>query len=158
MKITELLKSSALFKDAKEIDLEKVAVTCTERMLSPGETLFFEGEVSSSLFLLASGTINIKKASSKGEEAVTSIAQGSHFGELALLNREGGLEKRSAMAEAGEASVIVEVPFTPLLKYIDSSPAFGLLFYRNVAVTLASRIRRTTEDLAGLRALRLRHT
>jgi CRP-like cAMP-binding protein len=156
MSIAPFLKSSVLFKDWPDSDIGALASLCTKRHLAPGETLFDEGEISKALYLLLSGTMSIKKASSQGDQAVTNIGGHSHFGEMGMLTSEGQPEKRSATASAVEPSEIVEIGYDAIRQILSKSPAAGCAFYRNLATNLAGRIRKTTEDLAGLRALRLR--
>jgi CRP-like cAMP-binding protein len=154
-----VIKSSVLFKDISDAELSKLASQCVMKSLSPGESLFFEKEESKALYIVATGTISIKKSSSAGDESVTHLGGHSHLGEMALLMKvDERYERRSATAEASEMSLVLEIPYDALTHFFNSSPAVGLAFYRNLAVSLAGRIRRTTEDLAGVRALRLRHT
>jgi len=89
---------------------------------------------------------------------VAKIGSGGHLGEMALLAIEGVPDKRSATADSTEHSEVLEISYSSLEKLTKASPTFAAVFYKNLAMTLAGRIRRTTEDLAGLRALRLRHT
>jgi CRP-like cAMP-binding protein len=156
---TQILKSSSLFKDIPDNEISKLASFSQVRDLNAGETLFFEKDDSTALFIVSKGTIVIKKGSSDNDENVTQIGAGQHFGEMAFLVSSGGIfEKRSATAEAGaESTVILEVPFEGLQKCFSAAPQVGLAFYKNLSLSLAGRIRKTTEDLAGVRSLRLRH-
>lgn len=157
MNIVQVIKSSPLFNGWKDADLQRLAGAVTQRSLSAGESLFVEGEDSTAFYIVASGTVSIRKMSGGDEQAVTNIGPGSHFGEMAMLAASGATEKRSAGAEATESSQVVEISFAAFEKLVTETPALGLLFYKNLGITLAARIRRTTEDLAGLRSLRLRN-
>jgi len=156
----QILKTSALFKGFPDNEISKIGSHCIVKDLNAGETLFFEREESTALFIVSKGTVVIKKGSGGGDESVTNIGPQQHFGEMAFLMGDGALfEKRSAAAESGpEAAIILEVPYSALNTYFTSSPQMGLIFYKNLALSLAGRIRRTTDDLAGVRSLRLRHT
>lgn len=154
----QVLKGSTLFKNWKDTDLLRVADISRQKTLSPGEGLFVEGESSDAFYIVVSGTVAIRKMSDGDEQAVTNVGPNSHIGEMAMLSGvSASSEKRSAGAEAAESSTILEIPFAPFEKILADTPSLGALFYKNMAVTLAARIRRTTEDLASLRALRLRH-
>jgi CRP/FNR family transcriptional regulator, cyclic AMP receptor protein len=156
MTVIESIKNSPLFKGLAEKDCALLAEISGLRKLNAGENLFFEKDQSKALFLVVKGTIAIKKYSAKGEQDVTKIGSGGHLGEMALLSFDGVPEARSASAEAGEHSEVVEVPFEQLEHAMAKTPSIAAVFYKNLAVTLSGRIRRTTEDLAGLKALRLR--
>jgi CRP/FNR family cyclic AMP-dependent transcriptional regulator len=155
----QILKASPLFHGWNENDLRTIAAFASARALSPGESLFVEGEDSSALYIMGSGTIAIRKTRADGEEAsVTTIGTGSHFGEMGMLAVGGaGTAKRSAMAEAVEASQILELDYAKLEGLFAGEPRLGYIFFRKLAASLAGRIRQTTSDLAGLQALHLRH-
>jgi len=153
-----VLQKSALFREWPEADLKKLAELCNTKHLGPGEILFNEGESSEAFYFLCSGTMGIKKHSKGDEEVVSSFGSASHFGELAMLDKSGEAQKRSATAQAIESSIVIEIPYAPFLEILKGSPQAGFAFYKNVAFDLANRIRKTTNDLAGIRALRLRHT
>lgn len=157
MAILSVLKKSPLFKGFSDKDLEKIAEFCEERALNGGDGVFSEGDVADALYIVDYGTIMIKKVSARGDENMVNFGSGSHFGELGLLSADGAPEKRSASAEGAEASRLVMIPNAALEKFLAATPALGLAFYRNLALNLSGRIRRTTEDLVGLRALRLRN-
>jgi CRP-like cAMP-binding protein len=158
MEASMALKGSKLFKDFSDSDLKTLGAALKIRELNVGETLFYEGEDSNSLYFVAKGTIGIKKNSAKGEQDIAQIGSGSHFGELAMLHFEGPHDKRSATAEAKEASQVIEIIFGDLEKILKTNAQLGLLFYRNIAISLAGKIKKTTEDLSDLKSIRLRHS
>jgi CRP-like cAMP-binding protein len=153
MAAIDVLKTSALFKAISDADLHRLAGSCQLRSAIVGEVLFNEGEKSSSLFLIQGGTVGIGKMGSGGDEAVTHVGAGSHFGEMGMLESN---VKRSATATVQEATQLLEIPYEAIDSMVQSSPQAGMIFYKNLASNLAGRIRRTTEDLTGLRGLRLR--
>jgi len=153
MPAIDVLKSSPLFKGVSEMDLQTLASACQMKSTIVGEVLFHEGEKSSSLFLIQSGTVGIGKMASGGDEAVTHVGAGSHFGEMGMLESN---VKRSATATVQEPTQLLEVPYSAIETLVQKSPQAGMLFYKNLASNLAGRIRKTTEDLTGLRGLRLR--
>ena len=159
MAIVEVLKKTKLFEGFDADDFRALAEICQTRDLSRSQSLFTEGTKSTSLFVVAQGTIAIKKSGDKGDDHdVSKIGSGGHFGEMAMLTTEAEPEKRSTSAEAAELTQVVEISYDDFKAFLSSKPQRGLQVYKNIAVSLAGRIRKTTEDLAGLRALRLRST
>jgi CRP/FNR family cyclic AMP-dependent transcriptional regulator len=158
MDITESFKNSRLFKNFSDKDIEALKPALHVRELNAGESLFFEGEDSNCLYFIAAGTLVIKKRSAKGDQDIANLGPGTHFGELAMLNFEGSPDKRSATAEAKEASKVVEINFTELEKILKTNSLLGLMFYRNISISLAGKIKKTTEDLSDLKAIRLRNS
>lgn len=157
MNFAEVLKGCHLFEGWSTADLKKLEGIVKTRDLTPGESLFVQGEDSDCFYIVGSGTLSISKFASGEEQSVTNIGPNSTLGELAMLRTQGPAETRSAGASAAEPSSVIEIPFAPFEKMLADTPNLGMLYYKNVAIVLAARIRRTTEDLAGLRALRLRH-
>lgn len=158
MSLQTILKSNSLFSDCNEAQLQALTKSASSREIAPGQSLFYEGDESKSLFILKSGTIVLKKSASSGEEDLARIGSNSHLGEMTFLQgQKGSYEKRSASAEAVEACSLVEIPFAVLEDLIQKDSSFGLIFYRAVARNLSARIRKTGEDLASLKSLHLRH-
>lgn len=153
-----MLKLSTLFQGWKESDLQTLASACQTKDLSAGESLFVQGEEAFSFFIVGSGTLVIRKMTSGDDESVSSLGAGSVIGEMAMLVAAGAPpDKRFAGAEAKEFSTVVEIPLEAFDKILADHPNLGMLFYKNLGITMAARIRRTTEDFAGLKSLRLRH-
>lgn len=158
MSLVSVIKKSPLFFGFSDSDLEKIQSVFREKLVNPGEALFYEGEDSSSLYLIDSGSFTIRKSSEKGGQDVAILGPGSHIGEMAMLSLDGQRDKRSATVEAKEAGKVLEISYEELQKALGQNPSLGLCYYRNLAVALANRIKRTTEDLSGLKSLRLRNT
>lgn len=158
MPTQDVLRKSPLFNGWKESDLSTLEEFSKSRGLSAGETLFHEGEEADSFYIIVSGTMQVKKNTRNGnEEALTTLGTGTFFGELSMFHKETATEKRSATAHAMETSKLLEVPYQDFETFLEKSPDAARHFYKNIAIHLASRIRQTSEDLAGLRALKLRH-
>ncbi len=154
METLETLKKSSLFKNWKEADLKAFASLCKFIQIGAGETLFLENDSPNSFFIIHTGTIRIRKSTTSGDDAnVVDVGSGSQFGELGLL----GVEKRTATAECIERSSLIEIPYNELEQFLKKTPEAGYIFFRNLSENLAGRIRKTTEDLTGLKSLRLRH-
>jgi len=158
MSLENTLRSNSLFAECSDEQLKVLAAAASLQEISVGQSLFYEGDESTTLFIVKNGAIGLKKSSSKGEEDLARIGTNSHLGEMTFLQGSAGkYEKRSASAEAVETSTLVEIPFQVLTDMIKNDPQFGLIFYRSVACNLSARIRKTGEDLTSLKSLYLRH-
>lgn len=154
----EVIKKSPLFDSCKPEILEKIAELSKVRELGPGQSLFFENEDAKSFFLVRSGTISIRKASKEGDVDLAKIGADSNLGEMALLREKGALyPKRSASAEASESCILAEIPYVEFEKLLENDGQLAAQFFKNLAIQLSARIRRTGQDLSSLKALRLRH-
>lgn len=158
MPTQNLLRKSPLFSGWKDHDFATLEHFSKAKTLAAGETLFHEGEEADCFYIIIAGTIQLKKNTRAGdEEALTTIGSGAFFGELSMLHKDNTTERRSATAHSVENSQLLEVPYRDFETYLEKSPDAARHFYKNMTIHLASRIRQTSEDLAGLRALKLRH-
>lgn len=138
----ELLARTDFFADAPPAIIRDIAAAGNELHLIRGDVLFREGDVADSLYLMISGRVAIAIANpiDHRETVVALMDAGDLFGEMAMLD-DG---PRSALARALEPSVVLAIPFDPVVTAFRGDPA--LLW----AVTrlLASRLRVMDEALA----------
>lgn len=148
------LKSIYLFKDLDPSELEKISKVAVEKSFSGGQDIFLKGSKADALYVIKMGTVIIKATNSSGDEVkIASMATGSHFGELPLLDNE----KRSATAQTVESSSLFEFNFESLKKLLLDEPKIGVKVYKALATYLAGRLRVTTEDLSYAKEHNIRH-
>ncbi len=79
----ELLRNVPLFAELDEHDLESLAEEFNERRFSEGDAIALEGEGGLMFFVVDSGSASVEV---HGQE-VAQLGPGSHFGEIALIDR-----------------------------------------------------------------------
>lgn len=101
-----------------------------------GDVLFREGDEPTALFVVLTGRIAIAIGNEldNRESMVALMEAGDLFGEMGMLDDEGG---RSAMARALEPSEVLEIPYEPVLEILQADPR--LLW--GVTRLLAQRLR-----------------
>ncbi|NCN27654.1 cyclic nucleotide-binding domain-containing protein [bacterium] len=151
-----VLSECFLFSGWSAQEVKQVAALCREKSLSVGQMLFSEGASSTSLYVVQSGSIKIEKASGDDDQMVAQFSKGSCFGEMGMLSTSNP-GPRSASATASESSVVLELNYADLEKLIEEHVHLGAKLYKALAESLSTRIRKTTQDLASLKSLRLRH-
>ena len=152
--IKDALSRSLLFGDFPSDELDKIAQIAHEHQLSPGTELFRSGDSGEELFVLAMGTVRVLKAGARGDlEEIAVLGSGSHFGEMALVNKE---HRRSATVEAQELSHLVGVKQSDLEKLCQSDQALGHHFYKTLSVNLARRLSNTSDDAAHFKSMALK--
>lgn len=138
----QTLAATDFFADAPPDLLGPIAASGVERHLIRGDVLFNEGDPPDSIHLVLRGRLAIAIANpiDRRESVVALMEAGDLFGELGLL--DGG--PRSAMARALEPTVVLEIPYEPVLDMFEQHPR--LLW--NATRLLAQRLRAMDEALA----------
>ena len=112
-----------------------MALDETPLKLEPGQAIFREGEPGHEMFIVRTGTVDLKV----GDTVVETVGQGGVFGEMALVDPA----PRSATAVAGPGCSLVlveERSFNDLLRRV---PGLGLEIMR----VMARRLRRASHPL-----------
>jgi CRP/FNR family transcriptional regulator, cyclic AMP receptor protein len=149
----QLLRNIYLFKDLTPKELEPINALVKNETYSHGDEVFAEGDTATSLYVIYYGSVKIQHSGKHEKISVSTLASGSHFGEMSCLDGE----KRSATVTAAEKSEIYRIDFQDLRKVIDAHPAIGLKVYKALALFLCGRLRITTIDLTFAREKNLRH-
>ena len=140
--VRAVLSRTDFFADADDGILDLLAAAGSERTLVRGDVLFDEGDAPDAIYVVTAGRIAIAIANpiDKRESVVALMEAGDLFGEMGMLDDQ----PRSAMARALETSVVVAIPYAPVIKMFDEQPR--LLW--NVTRLLAQRLRVMDEALA----------
>lgn len=93
-----ILKSVSFFSEVPEESLVEVAGVLEEIEFCEGETIFKEGDLGTTLFVIVSGKVNIHR----GDKTLVTLGERQVFGELAALDPE----PRSAHATAAEECLL----------------------------------------------------
>lgn len=148
-----LLQNIYLFKDLNPKELEIVNSVAKVEDHAAGDEIFLEGDNAQALYVVKMGTVNVQHNGKESRVNVATLGTGSHFGEIAFLDKE----KRSASVVATEKTQIIHIDFNELHKVLDANPAMALKVYRSMAHFLCGRLRTTTTDLTYAREKNLRH-
>lgn len=151
---TELLKKFYLFEGFTDAELQVIAQRVNEKEVIEGDYIFDEAAHAQAMYIIKSGTIEILKQGSEGEEQrLANLSTGSHFGEMAFVDHS----PRAASAMVREGGKLLEIPYADLEQVLSENHEIGMKLYRNLALVLSRRIRQTTTDWSHLRELKLRH-
>lgn len=124
------LRASHLFSGIAADALLPMAAVCTERQLETREALFEIGELGDALYVIASGTVQVRRPGS----LVTNLGPGDCVGEMAAID----WEPRSATVVAAEPCLLVRLGRNELQDLLGRYPAI----VRNLALVLVDRIRK----------------
>jgi CRP/FNR family cyclic AMP-dependent transcriptional regulator len=126
--------------------LRALEQACRRRTFKRGETLFYEEDPGSALYILQTGQVKIVRLAPDGEERILHLeGPGECLGELSLI--DGAPRSAKAVAlEAVEALVLYREEFLAL---VERHPAVA----RAVMSGLAEMVRRLSEQVQDLTAL-----
>ena len=140
--VRAVLANTDFFADAPRDTLDGIAAHAETRQLVRGDVLFQEGDAPDALYVVLSGRLAIALGNpiDRRESVVALMEAGDLFGELGLLDDR----PRSAMARALESSLVLAVPYGPVVEMFRQQPT--MLW--NVTRLLAQRLRAMDEALA----------
>ncbi len=123
------LRAAPLFASLSADALLPVASLCQQIDLVGGQVLFEAGEVGDSMFVVASGLVQVKR----GAELLARLGPGEVVGEMGALD----LEPRSATVVAAEPSRLIRLERNDLMDLLTDYPEL----MRGLAEMLVDRIR-----------------
>jgi CRP/FNR family cyclic AMP-dependent transcriptional regulator len=150
-----MLKNVSLFEGLSQAQLDRLTERAVTRSYPKGAIIINEGDEAGTLYIVISGSVKVYLSDDAGKEVILStLGQGEHFGELALLDDT----PRSASVATCEPCKLLLVQKSALREAIVSEPDMALQMMR----ALARRIRRLTDNVRALALLdvfgRLVHT
>jgi CRP/FNR family transcriptional regulator, cyclic AMP receptor protein len=146
MAIVPSLAGVPLFAGLNAHDLAVVSERVRQRRYREGDRIFHKDDPGVALYVILSGRVRIHNETPDGADMIiTVLTAGDFFGELAVI--DGG--ERSAAATTVEATELLMLTREDLHDIIHRHARIGL----NLLVTLAGRLRRTTEALQAISTL-----
>lgn len=140
----EALVSIVLFKGLGQSHIERIARIAEEIELKKGQVLFREGEPGDRFFAILEGKVRIsRQIPGVGEEALAILAEGDHFGEMAIIDDD----VRSGDALAHEDCRLLTISKSAIqdLMFTDLALAHEILW--NLVRSLSERLRRSNDKM-----------
>lgn len=138
--LLNVLRSSTVFQNLRDSDLERLLSLAETRQYQPNEILFVEMSKGDEVFLVVEGTLSVQLALSPTEpdHGVISLGPGEIVGEISLV--EEGF--RSATVTAQTRVTVLTWSCSALREECQRNSEFGYALILGVAKVLARRIRR----------------
>jgi len=127
-----LLRNVLLFREVSEDELIRVAKFCRHIEKSDSQFLFREGEKGQELYIVASGTVLVKR----GEKVVATLGRGEVLGEIAVLD---GLPRSADAIAHGEGVHLLALSEKDLKRLLEDRPRLALSVIR----MLSGRLRKS---------------
>lgn len=117
--------------------------------VAAGQAVFREGDAGQTMFIIETGSIEIRLAA-RGSEAVATLGPGDFFGEMAMLEDQ----PRFASAVAGEASRLLRIERAQFADLLTQNVEIAVRIMRKLAGRHRRSEARLAEALAELARLR----
>lgn len=141
-----VLSSSPLFEMLSNQELEFIAELSRPRRFSAGQTIFDEGELGDSLYVIGSGDVEVVRRDASGEQKVIAVLQAPQFfGEMSLIDKE----YRSATVRVRNEAELLHLTaenLTTFRKHHRDGFTFVVI---NIARVLSGRLREANTRLAA---------
>jgi CRP-like cAMP-binding protein len=125
----DLLRNVPLFAELEERDLESLSEEFNERRFSAGDAIALEGEGGLMFFVVEEGEATVEI---QGEE-VARLGPGSHFGEIALIDRR----PRTATVTATSDLKTYGLPVFVFRPFVEARPEVAWKLLETMADRLA---------------------
>ena len=141
-----ILSSSPLFEMLSNQELEYVAELSRPRRFSASQVVFEEGELGDSLFVIASGEVEVLRRDTTGEQkAIAVLGAPEFFGEMSLIDKE----YRSATVRARSDAELLQLTAENLTTFRKQHRDGFTFVVINIARVLSSRLRESNSRLAA---------
>ena len=144
---SSILAKSPLLDSLLPVELESLARVFTAMEVAAGEVVLREGEVGDSLFIVATGVLDVLVHTDTGDVLVGALGASESFGEISLIDRS----RRSATVRAREASILYVLTHDALHGFAKSHRNGFTWLMVNVARGLAHKLREANRKLAEKR-------
>ena len=134
-------RKSVFLARATRADWERLAASCVLRRFGAGETVIREGERAQSLYIVARGSLDVRR----GSRRMAHIPEGSVFGEQAFFDGE----PRSADVVAASDGELLEFGADELENLAARDPQLARAVLFDLGRILSLRLRAAT-DVAAL--------
>lgn len=139
------LRQSPVFELLSSAELDVLGELSRPLRHGRGETIFAEGEVGASLYVLASGEVEVVRRAPSGAEVVLAVLGApAVFGEMSLIDRE----QRSATVRARSDCTALQLTAENFATFRKHSRDGFTLVIVNIARLLSSRLREANARLA----------
>jgi len=134
-----------MFSRIDRTDLDDLPGICDLYSYEPGDVIIVEGTVSSSIFTLLSGEVDIlKKGQHKEDIKINTLVNGATFGETSIFKNEPS----TATVRASSLSLIMALSRERFSEYITTHPRAGLVIMTYIVYGLLEKLRSSNELIA----------
>lgn len=139
MSIINIIKSSPLFFELFDDEIEIIVETCNVMSLEEGDYIFKENDEGNETFLILTGAANVQK----GDTILAELKKGDLFGEMVLLEEK----TRTADIVAKTYTDVLVMDFDSIFGIFKKNPKIFSLLMLNLCRLLAKRLKGSSEKI-----------
>ncbi len=145
--LIDALKGNTLFHDLTAAELERICKLIFLRAYPEGRTLFFEGTTGEVMYLIHAGEVAIiKTGTDRKEITLATLAPGSFFGEMSILDAQ----PRSASARVVRDAELVVITKKAFDQMLETDPGITSKILIALLKTVFSRLRAADEKFKAI--------
>ena len=137
----QILEKIPVFQGLSRFDLNKVSKMLHLRSYKQHEYIFRENEPGESMYIIKSGEIVITKNQNSDQVTLSTLYEGSFFGEVSLVDED----VRSANAIATTDTELLGFFRADLMNLIDRNPRLACFILYQLSTVIGKRLRLQTE-------------
>jgi len=152
--VISTLSESQLFGHLSEKDLQGVAQKAKIRQYFPNDMIVWQGQASTTLFLIINGIVAVKNIIRDKEQVLAYLMPGNSFGEVGILENQ----PRSASIEALSDVDVLAIRREDFIEILDQHSSVAIELARTLGRYLLSANKRMTQGGVETRSIMIFNT
>lgn len=148
MAIIDLIRSSPLFFEMYDDEIEKVLRTQQVHTYTSGEKIIEFGQVGDQIFVLLEGVAELMKGNSKDDVKIETFKQGEVFGLLMLLDDKPYMIDVIAKTRCS----VLEIKHRSIMDLFSKNPRIFAVMTLNICRILGKRLKHAHKKLSEFKA------
>jgi len=146
MSMIELVKGCSLFHEIYDDEIEDIVKHCLVASYEEGDFIIKEGDTSTDICILLSGTADITIEKDGKQQYIATIGHGDIFGELVLINET----KRTANIIAQDTCDVLIISYENFYSFYHKKPKVFSIMVLNVTRLITRRLKATNTIIEEL--------
>jgi CRP/FNR family cyclic AMP-dependent transcriptional regulator len=146
MSIINVIKSSPLFYELYDAEVESIIEHCSVLNLEDGDFIFREGDEGNEIYLILTGSAEVKK----GDVTLVELKKGDLFGEMVLLDER----TRSADIVSNNYTDVLVLSYDVIFGVFKKNPKVFSLLMLNLCRLLSKRLKSSSNEISKLNKLK----
>jgi CRP/FNR family transcriptional regulator, cyclic AMP receptor protein len=143
----DFLRSIALFGGLEDASLERIQGMLIQHLFPPSAIVCAEGERGRSMYVVASGEVEVRRGNSNGAQIpIVRLGRGEFFGEMTLVE----IQPRAATVVVTEPATLYAMTNRDLYALYLEDPNAYVLVLQNICRQLARRLRKADGQICEL--------